>query len=99
MGDTAYIEKIWDFLELGRNRLEALASAMETGDTVAIRSCSQDLRIKADGLGLGDVARSAKAVEAGAYNCCLTYTLTSYNELSSKLDGLKKELAKVPEAG
>jgi len=97
MGDTAHVEKVWDFLELGQKKLDTLSVAIESGDTVAVRSCTQDLRIRAAGLGLGEVAKYAEAVESGAYNCCLTHTLTSYNRLRTRLEGLKKELAQAPE--
>ena len=99
MSDTTYVEQIWDFLELGRRQLTALAEAMATGDTVLVRSCTQDLLVRASGLGLREVAKCAEKVEMGAYNCCMTHTLTSYSCLRSKLEELKKELARVPEAG
>ncbi len=98
MSDTVYVGQMWDFLEVGRRKLETLARVIESGDTIAIRSCTEELRIRALGLGLGDVVRCAENLETGAYNCCLAYTLTSYDCLRGTLASLKKELAFAPEA-
>jgi hypothetical protein len=96
MSDATYVGRVWDFLEVGRQDLETLARVIESGDTAAIRSCSQELRLRADTLGLDEVAKCAGNLETGANNCCLAYTVVSYDCLRGKLNGLKEELARVP---
>lgn len=99
MSETAYVGRVWDFLEIGRQKLDTLSAVIESGDTVAVRSCSRALREQAATLGLGEVAQCAEDLETGAYNCCLAYTIVSYNRLCGKLADLKAELAQVSEVG
>ena len=97
MSDTAYVEKVWDFLEVGNDELRKLEHAIESGDTLSVRACTRELKLKAVTLGLEDVVRFAEEVEQGAYHCSLASTLESYQQLRVSFDGLKEELAEVAE--
>lgn len=93
MGNTAYVEEVHDFLQAGMIAVEQIGSAIDAGDTLTIRSCSENIRARARNLGLSDVANYAGKVGRGANKCCMAYTLSSYLHLRGSLEGVKKEMA------
>ncbi|MBT3271727.1 MAG: hypothetical protein HN368_01125 [Spirochaetales bacterium] len=97
MRDMAYSEKVWDFLETGKDELHKLELAIESGDTLTVRSYTRDLISKAGTLDLGDVVRYAKALQKGARRGCLTYSMDSYQNLLTSIHGLEENLANVSE--
>ena len=90
---NTHVEKVNQFLEIGQTELRGLEAAIESGDTIQIRSYVRRLCEVADQLGLREVSDCAEKVGKNAYRGNLGGTLESHGNLQRCLDVLEKNMA------
>ena len=87
------MEYAWRFLEAQLDTLTAIETALENGDTLALRARVQDLGSSASRLGLLAVAQSARALEASACQCSLGESIEEYSRLRRNIERLRGSVA------